>query len=433
MFVFARCLARTGVGRPWPALLIALGCFGCSDTVDVLGYGEVVAPVTLKPIDCSRVASMPNAYRDVLGLTDAQISAKLTNAINTLFHGNQATQSIFTANADTGTAYIRDTLHRDEVRTEGMGLGMLVAVLLDRQSEFDQLWRFSISNLELKTGAAAGYFRSRCDLTEETQRSCIDPFGLQQYVTALLLANQRWGNVDGSPSYGADALHLLTLIRTKMQQNGGIVDGVTNTFDSTAHLPYDEPVNGGLPYLGTALAIPGYYDLWAQVTSDSFYTEAAAASRAFLQRAAHPVTGLFPNAADFDGVAVRGRDNFLAEAYRVHLNIAIDQLWGEPSADDAGWQAPIVDRMLRFFTSKGLDTYSSGYSLDGSVVLKPEHIHELVMANAVIASISSVPNRRDYISAAWLSPPPEGVARYYSGIIYLVGNLILAGRFVPCP
>ncbi|MGC4000688.1 MAG: glycosyl hydrolase family 8 [Anaeromyxobacter sp.] len=390
-------------------------------------------PVTLQPIDCSRVAQMPNPYRDVLGLTDAQISAKLSNAINTVFHGNPATYSIFTSDSTTGTAYIRDTLHGDEVRTEGMGLGMLAAVLLDHQPEFDQLWRYSVANLEIKTGAATGYYRSRCDVTETTQRDCIDPYGFQQYVTALLIANQRWGKVDGSPDYAADALQLLTVIRTKMQQNGGIVDGVTNTFDPVQYLPYDEPVNGGLPYVGTALAIPGYYDLFAQVTGDSFFSEAAAASRVFLKRASHPVTGLFPNAASFDGVPVSGRGNFLAEAYRVNLNLVIDRLWGNPSAEDAEWQEPIADRMLQFFTSKGFDTYASGYTLDGSVVLKSEHIDELVMANAVLASVSNVSDRKEYLAAAWSKAPPEGIARYYAGLMYLIGNLILSGQFVPCP
>jgi hypothetical protein len=54
------------------------------------------------------------------------------------------------------------------------------------------------------------------------------------------------------------------------------------------------------------------------------------------------------------------------------------------------------------------------------------------MANAVIASISTVPDRKAYLQAAWDLAPPEGPTRYYSGIIYLVSNLILSGQFRLC-
>jgi oligosaccharide reducing-end xylanase len=403
----------------------------CGSTVDVIGYGEITAPRALLPIVCK--SGYPNAYGEVLKKTELQIADRLKNAVDTLFFGTLGTQRILIASPADGTARIVDTYHNDEVRTEGMGLGMLTAVMLDHRAEFDQLWRYASAQLEIKTGAASGFFLSHCNVSETEQRSCVDPYGFQQFITALIIANEKWGKSSTSPDYAADALRLLTTSRSKLQMNGGVIDGVTNTFDSVEHLPYDEPTNWGQRFLGTSLAIPGYYDLWAQVTGDSFYTDAAIASRAFLARASHRVTGLYPVAANFDGSPRAGRDTFLPEAIRVHLNLAIDRQWSTSDPTAGSWQQPGVDKMLRFFSAKGLADYESGYSLDGSVVSKTTHDVELVMANGVLASISNVPNREAFILAAWNLKPPEGEARYYAGIIYLIGNLILSGKFSTCP
>ena len=419
----------------------------CTTTVDSLGYNHVSPlPTVLPRIECP--SEPTNYYLELPGVTETDVSDKLQQAINTLFHGNADTQAIYFtseafystdvtqkvcafSSADEGTACIRDFLHGD-VRTEGLGLGMLAAVMLNHREEFDLLWRYAQLHHQRETGAAAGYFTSWCDTTLTEKRACLDPYGLEQFVMALLVAHQRWGSADAThPDYQADVLGLLSLLRMKVLDNGGIVDDVTNSFDSNERLMYDEPNNGGKHFQRTALTNPGYFDIWAMVTGDAFYTEAAVAGREFLTAAAEPTRGFFPIAANFDGTPRKGASTFAAESFRVDLNLVIDELWGTSQGLQKNYQLSPINRMLQFFSSEGLDTYGSEYSLDGTQIVTT-HTVELVLANAVIASISTVPDRKAYLQAAWDLAPPEGPPRYYSGILYLVTNLILSGQFRLC-
>lgn len=423
---------RAGTGHSLPLSLLAMGLLcACGETVDPVGYNLVPLPDPLNAISCP--ATYPaNAYGSVLGKTDASITAKLEAGFAQLFHGDLSLlQPIYFPGNDAGTAYIFDTLHLD-TRTEGLGLGMLIAVSLNKQTEFDALWRYAKAELQVPTGADAGYFRSRCDITDTEAQDCLDPYGLEQFTTALLLARQRWTASAAGVNYGADARGLLSLIRTKVIANGGVIDGVTNTFDSHTMLAYDVPDNDGKPFLRTALAIPSYYDLWAQVTGDAFYNDAARAARSFLEVAAAPSTGLYPIAANFDGSPRKGSENFAAAAFRVDLNLVLDGQWGKPDADQLSYQVPIINRMLAFFTGKGLTQYGSSYTLEGTELLA-EHAEELVMANGVIASMSTATDRVAYIQAAWDVGVPVGPARYYKGLMYLMGNLLLSGRLRICP
>jgi oligosaccharide reducing-end xylanase len=420
----------------------------CSSTTDSLGYTPTAVPNSLGVITCPKVPT--NYFNTVLGLTPTIINNRLRQAIDTLYHGDTDNQRIYFdsedfyttvsndivcdfSRANEGTACIRDLFHND-IRTEGLGLGMLVSVMLNHREEFDRLWRYSTLKLRIPTGTREGFFNSFCDISDTEKEKCLDPYGLEQFVMALIVAHQRWGSTDSAhPNYEADALALFALMRHKVTDNGGIVDGVTDSFDGTAMLVYNVPDNGGLQFQRTALSNPGYFDIWAMAAQDSFFSNAALAARDFLSRAAHPITGLYPIAANFDGSPRQGYSKFAAAAFRVHLNLVIDTLWGNPSIEQKGYQTDIVNKMLSFFSKEGIDTYGSDYSIDGKTKNVPDHAVELVMANAVIAAISNSPDRKNYIDAAWKLPPPEGDARYYAGLMYLVGNLILAGQFKLCP
>ena len=59
-------------------------------------------------------------------------------------------------------------------------------------------------------------------------------------VTALIFAHDRWGSTT-TIDYEAGRVDLLNVMRHKEDENGGIVDGVTDTFDeydgASVHLP----------------------------------------------------------------------------------------------------------------------------------------------------------------------------------------------------
>jgi oligosaccharide reducing-end xylanase len=404
------------------ALALALTVGGCGSTTDSLGFDN---PKTLLPL--TGPASYPNPFRDLLGETDAAISAKITNAFNTLFHGAPS-YKFYETMADDSTltpdqAYVQDTLHTD-IRTEGMGLGMMICVEMNKQYEFDQLWTYAKQVIEIQSGPEAGYFPSFCNAADGTPIPCLDPYGFQHFVTALIFANDRWKST-GAIDYAADALDLLHTARHKEDDNGGIVDGVTNTFDAATSLPFDVPDVSSADVTRPSLVMPGSYALWAQATGDPYWTTAAAAGRAFWQSAANTLTGFMPTRSQFDGTPLPDWATFDPEGYRSQINVAIDQIW---TAGDA-WNVSESNQLLSFFTAQGITTYGKNYSLDGTMVLETDHEPSLVVSNGITAVASTNADRSSYVSAVWNMDIPTGMARYYSGILYMVSLLVLGGQY----
>jgi oligosaccharide reducing-end xylanase len=399
--------------------LAALALGACGSTTDSLGYNDSESKVLL-PL--TPPASYPNPFRDLLGETDAAISAKINNVFNTLFHGAPGQAIYVTAGDD--QAFIEDTFHNNEIRTEGMGLGMMICVEFNKQDEFDRLWTYAKEMIEIHSGPDAGYFPSFCDAADGSSISCLDPYGFEQFVTALIFANDRWTSA-GTIDYASDALALFHTLRHKEDDNGGVVDGVTNMFDATTTLPLDVPDTAAAGVTRPSLVMPGYYALWAEADADPIWSAAAERGRAFWQSDANATTGFMPVRADFDGTPLAGWDTFQPEGYRAQINVVIDQIWsgGDP------WNVTESNQLLAFFTGQGISTYGRIFSLDGTTVLDPDHDPSLVVANGISALASTNTDRSSYVSAVWNMDTPTGDARYYSGILELVALLILSGQF----
>jgi len=400
------------------ALLAVVLAAGCQTTTDSLGGNEAGA---LQAVHGP--PSYQNVLKDVLGFSDAMISTKISGAFSQLFDPDPTPQSIYVvSSSDPMQAYIMDVLH-GQVRSEGQGLGMMIAVQLNKQDVFDHLWRYAKMRLAA-TGVNTGYFNSYCDSADQSRSSpCLDPFGLEQFVTALIFAYNRWGSSTGGIDYQADALSLFHTIRYKVQDNGGPDSGVTNTFDSTALLPYSVPDVSSAGVTRASIVMPGYYAIWAQADDDQMFADAATSGRTFLKAAAHPSSGLTPIRSTFDGAPVSGWAVFDPEAYRAQINLVIDQLWTGTS------HAAEADRLLAFFTSEGINTYGTAYTWDGNTCTNPMRELSLVVANGVAAAISTRMDRMSYLSAFWNMPTPTGNSRYYAGLMQLWGLLILGGQF----
>jgi oligosaccharide reducing-end xylanase len=303
---------------------------------------------------------------------------------------------------------------------------MLIAVERDKRDELDRLWTYAKATLRIATGPASGYFASFCERGAMTG-GCLDPFGLQQMLMALIFANDRYTRADAAATavdYAAEARLLLDLMRHKQDQNGGVVDRVTDTFDATARLVLDVPDLSAAGIGRPSIEMPAYYDLWAQATRDPFWTSAAGAARAYWRRAAHPITGLMPVRATFAGAPVAGSDTFQPEAYRAQLAMVLDQIWSAAGA----WSVGEGERMLAFFSGQGIDTYGGSYSLDGATTLSQPHEPALVAMNGVTALTALVPDRTAYVDAVWNLETPSGVPRYYAGLVDLLALLVLGGQ-----
>lgn len=356
----------------------------------------------------------------------AEVDGKVQAVFDQLFGGKPDTQAIYFEDPDSDTATISDIYHGD-VRTEGVGLGMMITVQLDERDKFDKLWRYAKTVQRYASGTNAGYFQSHCDNAAGVPQPCVDPYGAEQFAMSLIFAHDRWGS-DGAIDYEADALDVLDVMRRKEELDGGVsADGVTNIFDAETHLPFDVP-DVRAAFAGQtrpSIVMPAYYALWAQATGDPFWSDAAEAGRDFFNRAADPKTGFMPLRAYFDGNAVPGADTFTPEGYRVLLNLVLDQIWLRKSV--TGVQ--ICERVLQTFSdlrNKG-KPYVGGYQLDGTLdSMTPEE--SLVPLNGATALIVKNGDRKDYIDAVWAMETPTKENRYYTGIVELFALLVLSGK-----
>ena len=386
----------------------------CHTTVDSLGYDDS----RLRPL--TGPASYPNPFHEVLGKGETEIAGRLADSFNQLFYGNPNTEAIYFP-AGPEQAFILDVLHGD-VRTEGIGYAMIIAVELDKRDEFDRLWRYAKAATQYPSGPNQGYFLSYCDAASGTV-PCVDPFGLEQFVMALIFAHDRWRS-DGAIDYQADAWTWLNLMRHKEEQNGGVVDGVTNTFDAATKLVFDVPHTSAAGYTRPSVEMPAYYELWSQATGDPFWNDAAAAARTYWQRSGNPTTGLLPTRATFDGTPVPGSDTFASEGYRMQLNMVLDHVWfgAEP------WEIDESNRLIGFFAGAGIDSYGRQYTLDGTL-LDPLHDPSLVAVNGATALAATRSERADFMNATWNLSLPTGPARYYAGLLNMLSFLVLSGQF----
>ena len=393
---------------------------GCSSTLDSLGQdqnsngGSTSVGNALRPLT---PLSPYNAFKELGIATEDESKAKLRAAFSSLFDPDPDPDSVKNILVPQPTgALIKDVLHHDDVRTEGMGLGMVIAVALDRKDVFDQLWSYTQANLAIDSGAAQGYFNSLCD--EDLVTTCLDTYGMQQFALALVLANGRWP----SASYSHDALAILDQLQ----------HGIGDPFDAKTHLVREEPKLVPPEYTRSALEMPGAYWLWAQATGDSFWTEAATAARQHLVSAANTTTGLWPLRSDFSGNPVTG--DFTEQAYRTELNLALDALWGKGGASkaDADNQEKLADLLLAFFKAQGLKTYGATFTVAGDPI-DSTHAQALVSVNGalVVAASRTDVNKDDRIAFAnflWTQEIPTGKNRYYDGLLYMMSMLIMSGQ-----
>lgn len=406
------------------ALVSALALIGCGATVDPLGQvpvgdgdGATVGPDSdlLRPL--SGPASYPNAFASLLGKSDGEIDAKVSAAFERLFHGDPTNEAIYFTVGD-DQAYIQDILHGD-VRSEGVGLGMLLALELDQRDEFDRLWRYAHASLEYRSGARRGYFRSSC-----TGGPCADPYGHQEIAMALLFAHGRWGSRSGDIDYGSEAWRLLNVMWQKEQENGGVVDDVTNLLDAGSSLVVDQPTAAKASYTRPANVKPGYYALWAEATGEARWSAAADAGRVLLKAAAHPKTGLLPAACDFAGEPRDGSGNSSPEGFRAQLNMALDHVFHAPS----DFYPSESDALLGFYAGEGISNYGSTFTLDGSMCLDFSHPASLVSMNGVTALASTRDDREAFVQAVWDIGTIDGGVRYYDGLLHLVALVTLSGK-----
>jgi oligosaccharide reducing-end xylanase len=368
-----------------------------------------------------------NLFSVLLGKSQAEVGNKISNTWNQLFYGDNDMERIYYP-VGPDMAYIKDTYHND-VRSEGMSYGMMIAVQLNKKEEFDRLWKWAKINMQHKEKNRENYFawQLKTDGTIISPNSA--PDGEEWIVMALFFASARWGNGKGIYNYKAEAQAILDAMLNKAETSDDDTT-ISNIFNKKEKQIVFVPLGSSDDFTDPCYHTPHFYELWARWAdkNNQFWYDVAQVSREFLKKAAHPKTGLTPDYAHFNGKPFdpfgRGTDNFLYDAWRVAMNVAIDYQWF--AADS--WAITQSNRLLNFFAGKGIKTHGSMFSLDGKT-LSGFHNPGLVAMNAVACLASTNENRVDFLEEFWNTPVPIEEGRYYDGLLYMLGLLAVSGNF----
>jgi oligosaccharide reducing-end xylanase len=369
-----------------------------------------------------------------------EISAKNETAFQQLFHGDSATQAVYFEagrNENGPMAYVSDVLHND-VRSEGISYGLMIAVQMDKKAEFDAIWNWTMTHMYISKPEhpSEGYFAWSLKRDGTPNAETAAPDGEEYIVMSLYFASNRWGDGKGIYDYKAWAEKILATMRHHPIKRGMTKFGsrvVGPMVEDEAFMIRFVPDSGSWGFTDPSYHLPAFYDLWALWGPEpdrQFWATAATTSRDFFLKTTNPITGLAPDYANFDGTPHLARfnqrsGNFSFDARRTQMNWAVDWSWWHKDPR----QVELSNRLQSFFASEGMDTYGTEYSLDGKVLNKG-HAKGLVATNAVVSLAADHPLAKDFTEALWNTPIPSSFnERYYDGLLYLMGMLHCSGEF----
>lgn len=350
-------------------------------------------------------------------ISSADITRRIHDAFDTIFR-KDGQKFYFPLGDDAG--FLMDTGNMD-ARTEGISYGMMMCVQLNEKALFDKLWQFADRYMRQREGKYAGYFAwsVRPDGVKNAQGPA--PDGEEYFAMALFFASHRWGDAEPPFDYGVQARAILRhcLHQPQLAKGGEPMwDPATALIKFTPEASFSDP----------SYHLPHFYQLfalWADEADRPFWARAAEASRAYIKRACHPITGLSPEYAHFDGrpETDHGHGDFYSDAYRVAMNIGLDSAWNGPRPE----YTAIADRLQAFFIGRA--PYRV-YAIDGTPHNQPA-LHPLaVTATTAAASLATDSDlSRRWIRQFWDSPMRTGDRRYYDNCLYFFCLLMLAGEY----
>ena len=369
-----------------------------------------------------------NLFREYLGKPDTDVKAKVDAAWQQLFYGDENSQRLFYP-VTGDMAYVPD-INNHDVRTEGLSYAMMIAVQLDHQKEFNQVWKWAKHYMYYDSGPLRGYFAWHTAFDGRRLSPGPAPDGEEWFVMALFFASHRWGDGEGIFNYGAEAQDLLhTMLHKDEEPDHG---DITNMFDRVERQINFVPHGPRARFTDPSYHLPAYYALWARWAAApedrAFLAAATNVSRELFKRAAHPTTGLMPDYSRFDGTPFTARwgahDDFRYDAWRTLSNPAVDYAWWQ--ADP--WQVEQSNRVLTFLASFGA-SLPDRFKIDGTPVSTDLNTPGL-LAMAGVAALAADPTiGRPFVQQLWDMKIPEGRLRYYDGLLTMLALLQCSGNF----
>ena len=187
-----------------------------------LYYIGDVKPLPDAPIPASVGAVSTGKYRNLfkeLGYSDAEIDKKVESAWQKFFYGTDDERIYYPVGEDMAYIYTADT---DDVRSEGMSYGMMICVQMDKQEEFDRLWKWAKTHMQHKSGEFKGYFAWQMNTNGTIKDNTPAADGEEYFATSLLFASARWGNGEGIYNYNKEAQEILKTMLHQADDGQGV-------------------------------------------------------------------------------------------------------------------------------------------------------------------------------------------------------------------
>ena len=377
--------------------------------------------------DCDKEKNYSGAYytgnyespfKKILGKTDEEIQKKMDDLWNHYFKGDNNSKVYY----DKGNeAYIKD-INNNDVRSEGMSYGMMIAVQTNHKEEFDKLWNWAKNHMWHKSGGWDGYFAwQRSESGTGGDDNCA-PDGEMYFMMSLLFAANRWDD----SKYMDDAQYILK----KMWDNGQ-----HSLFNPQHYVITFQPQGNENNFSDPSYDLPAYVDLFARwsTSNQDKWSKAAKATRDHLYKSSNTKSGLFSDYNNFDGtphgVSYNGNaEKYMYDAIRCAMNFGMDYyLFGADSAR----QEEMARRIIDFFEKDGYK--HARFNWDGS---NPQEQYTLGETGANAVAAMALMNDSKYDAAvkknlqmAWDGQFMTGQYRYYDGLVHYLAMLHLSGTF----
>jgi len=355
------------------------------------GSGDAGGPAsgatsTIVGSGCTPPAQYENLFITLLGQTQASSDAKLAAAWNQLYNPSNA-NTVFYNGPGTGEAYVED-IADSAVRSEGQSYGMMTAVQLDHQTEFDELWTF-VKNHMWKSGTNVISWQT--NTSGGITGSGGAPDGDEWFAAALVFAHDRWGDASGKYNYGTEAQATLDLVRTTdFNQSLQLVRYFTGTDSNGTDASY---------------MLPAFYQTWAcfDTANAAFWNSALTATRAWLQTAAGS-TGNIGDQSSFAGATTNSSGD---DKLRIVANFMSDYNF----FDADPFEATYAGEYATWVTSNN----------NGSTAM--------LACNGLLGFGLPASTGTPFVQKLWSAAIPTGQYRYYDGTLYTIALLHVSGAF----
>ena len=368
---------------------------------------------------------MKNTFLDY-GYSEDDIQNRVKDTFYEITEGHE--RFYFEGLKDTG--YFMDTGNCD-ARTEGMSYGMMMAVLMNCKDIFDRMWKFSVEFMYMDEGFFKGYFA--WSVAPDGKKNAFGPApdGEEFYAMALFLAGKKWGDGEGIYNY---TLWARKILRTVLHHKVPMWNK-------------DEALIAFVP--GCSFSDPSYhlmhfyhyFALWADESDRAFWKRAEEASRKYLVKACHPVTGMNPEYANYDGTPnpygpPENHGDFYSDAYRTGANIGLDCLWHGKNKE----LSKIADNLVTFFAAIPTEDLKK-YKIDGTIIRdakgeEEKALHPVgLLATLAQTTLACTPEAKvaseKIVRRFWETPLRSGERRYYDNCLYMFAMLALSGKYSP--